>query len=181
MGIDLLDLAFRLERQFAVRVSPEQFSKLAMRNDPPDIRVGDLFDLLRGEAPQFGVLDLELDADTLWPIYQRAVSDALGVDLEEVLLVLVIGTMLGWLVRVVRIQRDAVGAIQQVGAWVEYDWERVNGIYIPGRTPWASRWLVELVGVDYFGTVAAVQLSPRATDEAIVDVARLGGIAELSH
>jgi hypothetical protein len=41
VGIDLLDLAFRLERKFGVRVSGDQFSKLAMRNDPPDIRVGD--------------------------------------------------------------------------------------------------------------------------------------------
>jgi hypothetical protein len=84
MGINLLDLAFQLERQFGVRVGGDQLSKLAMRNDPPDIRVGDLFDLLRSDVPRFGVLDLELDADTLWPTYQRAVSDALGVDLEEV-------------------------------------------------------------------------------------------------
>jgi hypothetical protein len=41
MGIDLLDLAFRLERQFGVRVTGDQLSKLAMGNDPPDIRVGD--------------------------------------------------------------------------------------------------------------------------------------------
>jgi hypothetical protein len=84
MGIDLLDLAFRLERQLGVRVSPDQFSNLAIRNDPPDIRVGDLFDLLCGGVPESGVLDLELDADTLWPIYQRAISDALGVDPDEV-------------------------------------------------------------------------------------------------
>jgi hypothetical protein len=84
MGIDLLDLAFRLERQFGVRVSSHQLSKLAMRNDPPDIRVGDLFDLLCSDVPRFGVLDLALDAETLWPTYQRAISDALGVDLAEV-------------------------------------------------------------------------------------------------
>ena len=84
MGIDLLDLAFRLERQFGVRVSRDQLLNLAMRNDPPDIIVGDLFDFIRGEAPQSGVLDLELDADVLWPIYQRAVSDALGIDLKEI-------------------------------------------------------------------------------------------------
>jgi hypothetical protein len=84
MGIDLLDLAFRLERQFGVKVSRDQFLTLAMRNDPPDIKVGDLFDFLRDEVPRFGVLDLQLDADILWPVYQRAISDALGVDLEEV-------------------------------------------------------------------------------------------------
>jgi len=84
MGLDILDLVFRLERQFGVRISRDQFSKLAMRNEPPDIRVGDLFDFLCGEVPHSGVLDLELDADALWPIYQRAISDSLGVDLEEI-------------------------------------------------------------------------------------------------
>jgi hypothetical protein len=83
MGIDLLVVAFRLERQFGVKVSPDQFSKMAMRNDPPDIRFGDLFDFIRGEVPCVGVLDLELDADALWPMFQREISDALGVDLEE--------------------------------------------------------------------------------------------------
>jgi hypothetical protein len=83
-GIDLLVVAFRLERQFGVKVSPDQYSKMAMRNDPPDIRVGDLFDFIRGEVPRMGVLDLELDADALWPMFQREISDALGVDLEEV-------------------------------------------------------------------------------------------------
>lgn len=84
MGIDLLDVSFRLERLFGVRIRPDQFSKLALRNDPPDIKVGDLFDLIRSEIPRSGILDLEQDADILWPIYQRALSDALGVDLDEV-------------------------------------------------------------------------------------------------
>src|SRR5262245_3476935 len=84
MGIDLLDIAFRLERQFGVRVSHDQLLKLAMRNEPPDIRVADLFDFIRGEVPESGVLDLESDGDAFWPIYQCAISDALGIDLEEV-------------------------------------------------------------------------------------------------
>jgi hypothetical protein len=48
------------------------------------VRVGDLFDLLRGDVPRFGLLDLELDAHDLWLMYQRTISDALGVDLDEV-------------------------------------------------------------------------------------------------
>jgi acyl carrier protein len=84
MGIDLLDVAFRLERRFGVRVSREQLEKLVLKHDPPDIRVGDLFDFIRGEVPRSGVLDLELDAHALWPIYQREISDALGVDIENV-------------------------------------------------------------------------------------------------
>ena len=84
MGLDLLDVAFRLERQFGVKVSPDQYSKMAMRNEPQDIRVGDLFDFIRGEVPCVGVLDLELDADALWPMFQREISDALDVELDEV-------------------------------------------------------------------------------------------------
>ena len=84
MGIDLLVLAFRLEDQLGVRLGRDQLMKLIFRNEPPDVRVGDLFDLVRGEVPQSGVLDLELDANALWPIYQGVFSDVLGIDLDEV-------------------------------------------------------------------------------------------------
>ncbi len=82
--IDLADLAFRLERRFGVRISSDHLTTMVMRNDPPEIRVGELFDLVRGEVLQSGVYDLDLDADSLWPIYQRAICDAFGIDLEEV-------------------------------------------------------------------------------------------------
>jgi hypothetical protein len=84
MGIDLLDVAFRLERRFGVKITRDQLSKMVMRNDPPDIIVGDLLDFIRRDIPQFGVLDLDLDADAIWPILQREISDALGVDIETV-------------------------------------------------------------------------------------------------
>ena len=84
MGIDLLDVAFRLERRFGVRISRDQFSKMVLRSDPPDIIVGELFELIRNEIPRAEVLDLDLDSGAVWPIFQREISDALGVDLEEV-------------------------------------------------------------------------------------------------
>ena len=84
MGIDLLDVAFRIERRFRVKIGREQLTKLVMRNDPPDIRVGDLFDLIRSEIPHVGILDLELDADDLWPMFQREISGALGIDADEI-------------------------------------------------------------------------------------------------
>jgi hypothetical protein len=84
MGMDLLDVAFRLERRFGVKISRDQLRKLVMRNVPPDIRVGDLFDFIRGQSPRVGVLDPELDADALWPMFQREISGALGVDAAEV-------------------------------------------------------------------------------------------------
>ncbi len=57
---------------------------MAVKNEPPDIMVGELFDFIRGTIPQTGVLDLDLDADALWPVYQRAMSDALSVEAEVV-------------------------------------------------------------------------------------------------
>ena len=41
-------------------------------------------DFIRGEVPQSRVLDSDLDADALWPLFQRVISDSLGVDPEEV-------------------------------------------------------------------------------------------------
>jgi hypothetical protein len=84
MGIDLLDVKFRLERRFGVKISGDQLWKMVMSNDPPDIKVGDLFDFIRREIPQFGVADVDLDGDTVWPILQREISNSLGVDLEAV-------------------------------------------------------------------------------------------------
>jgi hypothetical protein len=84
MGIDLLDVAFRLERRFRVKICRDQLTKSVMKNDPPDIRVGDLFDFIRSEISRVGVLDLELDADDLRPMFQREISDGLGVNADEV-------------------------------------------------------------------------------------------------
>jgi hypothetical protein len=84
MGIDLPDVAFRLERRSGVKISRDQLFKMIMRNDPPDLIVGDLFDFIRGEIPQFGVVDLDLDAHALWPMFQREISNGLGVDIEAV-------------------------------------------------------------------------------------------------
>ena len=43
MGVDLLDVGFRLDRHFGVRLSRAQIAKLAIRRQRPDILVGDLF------------------------------------------------------------------------------------------------------------------------------------------
>jgi hypothetical protein len=82
--VDLLDLVSRLEQCFGVRISRDELSTMVKRNDPPDIRAADLFDFIRGKVLQSRVLDSDLDADALWPIFQRAISDALGVEPEEV-------------------------------------------------------------------------------------------------
>jgi hypothetical protein len=86
-----------------------------------------------------------------------------------IVLVLVVGVWLGWLVCGARVQREAVAAIKEAGGWVEYDWERGDAHGMLG-TPWAPQWLVDLVGVDYFGHVT---LSRIASDSELVQIGRL--------
>ena len=80
-----------------------------------------------------------------------------------IVVVLVIGAWLGWLVRSARIQREAVAAITRTGGEVSYNWEWNNRNPIPGGPPQALRWLVDLIGVDYFGHVTEVSLTARRT------------------
>ncbi len=79
-----------------------------------------------------------------------------------IVLVLVIGAWLGWLVRSARIQREAVVAIEDAGGAVSYDWDRMSGNVSVGR-PWAPEWLVDLIGVDYFGHVTEAWVDETST------------------
>ncbi len=92
-----------------------------------------------------------------------------------IVLVLVIGVWLGWLVRSARIQREAVAAIKKAGGSVKYDWEPCSGTVNPEGKPWGPAWLVDLIGVDYFGHVIKVRVySPwNATDATLAQVGRL--------
>ena len=74
------------------------------------------------------------------------------------LLVLLIGCWLGWMVRAARIQREAVATIQRAGGSVLYDWEWENG-YPKNDGPWAPNWLVDRLGIDYFGSVVHVEFN----------------------
>jgi hypothetical protein len=74
------------------------------------------------------------------------------------LLVLFIGCWLGWMVRAARIQRETVAAIQGAGGRVLYDWEWENG-YPKNEGPWAPKWLVDRLGIDYFGSVVYVEFN----------------------
>jgi internalin A len=87
-----------------------------------------------------------------------------------IVLVLVIGVGLGWIVRQAHVQRDAVAAIQEAGGSVRYDWEWGDGNV--GK-PWAPQWLVDLIGVDFFGHVTAVWVAQSESDVVIAQVGRL--------
>jgi hypothetical protein len=100
-----------------------------------------------------------------------------------IVLVLVVGAGLGWIVHRADVQRDAVAAILKTGGVVSYDWDRRDGAWISGAKPRAPSWLVDLVGVDYFGHAAYVgfPLHPRAaaTDATLAEVGRLTRLQRL--
>ncbi|HEY5314719.1 MAG TPA: hypothetical protein VIK18_19450 [Pirellulales bacterium] len=74
------------------------------------------------------------------------------------LAVLVASLPLGWWVRTAHRQRQAVGALRELGAWVVYDFEYDDGLHTPaavtGDVP--PQWLRRLLGPDLCGN--AVQL-----------------------
>jgi internalin A len=96
-----------------------------------------------------------------------------------IVLVLLTGGWLGWTVRQASIQRDAVAAITKDGGNFSYDWEWRDGKSM-GGIPLAQRWLVDRIGVDYFGHVTRVTLFPGATDGVLVKVGRLNQLQELN-
>jgi hypothetical protein len=97
--------------------------------------------------------------------------------------VLIVGGWLGWVVRSAQIQRDAVAAIKQAGGSVRYDWEFSNGESLSGGKPWAPRWLVNLIGVDYFGHITAAvahHMSAETSDAVLAQVGRLTRVQSLN-
>ena len=75
-----------------------------------------------------------------------------------VLVVPLIGLWLACLVRSARFQHDAVAAIRMAHGRVWYEWQYREGM---SSTSWvgdptAPRWLVDRPGVDFFGSVVAV-------------------------
>jgi len=95
-----------------------------------------------------------------------------------ILAVLVIGVETCWLVRNARIQREAVAEIERGGGGVSYDWVRGAGSNDAVGRPSAPSWLVDLVGVDYFGHVRDVVLFD-ATRETVAAAGRLSGLRRL--
>ena len=73
-------------------------------------------------------------------------------------MVLLIGGMLGWTVHQAQIQREAVAAITRAGG-SGIAIGRCGRMAYPYTTkPWAPNWLVKLVGIDYFGHLARIDL-----------------------
>jgi hypothetical protein len=98
-----------------------------------------------------------------------------------IVFVIVVGAGLGWIVREAHVQRDAVAAIRIAGGTVQYDWEWRDGMAIPRGKPPAPRWLIDLIGDDYFGhvTVVGFSVNSSVTDATFAEVGHLTRVEEL--
>jgi hypothetical protein len=108
------------------------------------------------------------------------------------IIVLALGAWLGWFVRTARIQREAVAAIERAGGSVTYDIDWRNEGFNPyakrlidGKL-WGTKWLIDHLGIDYFGSVVTADLIPsrpnnpmRADDATLALVGQLGGLDSL--
>ncbi len=92
-------------------------------------------------------------------------------------LILVLGIALGYGLNLVRVQREAVQAIQRTGGGVQRRWITMPfSVVFPGMTdnrPWLLRWLDGHVDPDYFDPVIRVDLGERAGNAEMDHVARL--------
>ncbi len=84
MGIDLLDIRFRLEKRFNIALIREQFDvdlwELAHRRQPPDFTAGEIYELLLQELKR---QNRDVPENSWW-LFCFCVSEALGLDAREI-------------------------------------------------------------------------------------------------
>jgi hypothetical protein len=69
--------------------------------------------------------------------------------------------LLAWQLHRAKQQKDAVAAIQAAGGWVHYDYQRPDSLSTnvdPLAEPWEPKWLLTLVGIDFFHDVVEVNM-----------------------
>jgi hypothetical protein len=100
------------------------------------------------------------------------------------LLVLVVSVWLGWQVHRAHKQRRAIARIQELGGSVHFDYQidpdPSSALVVDTRKqPWASQWLRDIVGDEYFRQIVAVNLTrTRVHDD---DLWILGDLPYVEH
>ena len=94
-------------------------------------------------------------------------------------LVLVVGAGLGWFIRHAAVQRDAVKAIVAAGGNVRYDFQQKPAPGRSGGTSPGPKWLVGLLGVDFFADVTSVSIPGPQLDAILAHVGRLRRLERL--
>lgn len=84
MGIDILDIRFRLEKRFDVALIRQQFdtdlSELWYSHQPPDITAGEMYELVLQELKR---QNREVPAES-WELFCSCVSESLGLAVHEI-------------------------------------------------------------------------------------------------
>ena len=70
----------------------------------------------------------------------------------------------------------AVAAIEESGGLVSYDSGPVDDPVLDHREPWAPRWLVNAIGIDYFAHASLVVFERPCSDK---DLSHVGRLSEL--
>jgi hypothetical protein len=96
-----------------------------------------------------------------------------------IILVLLISGWLGWIVRSARIQRDAVAAMKRTGALVVYGSGSTTNQTPQITHPWAPKYLVDFLGIDYFVDVSGVYFQKHCSDAELLFVGRLTQLHDL--
>ena len=97
------------------------------------------------------------------------------------LLVLVIAIPLGWKVNRSRNQRIVVAELRKLNARIIYDYQIVNGIYVPNLPQPGPKWLTDLLGKEYFIEVYHVAVDgPQVNDKTIVLISKLPGVVSVA-
>jgi hypothetical protein len=96
---------------------------------------------------------------------------------RQLALVLVLGVWLGWFARNARVEHEVVAAIERNGGDAYYDWQIRRGRADPQARPWAPKWLVDSMGIEYFGNV--VEVYGTITDSELLQATRLRNLRSL--
>lgn len=102
MGIDLLDVTLRIEKEFNLKVSNDDWSSLVRDRQRPDITAGDLLDLIRcrcrpcgydlrghtdqGRCPECGVT-FDFSAATLrsdWEVLRNLLANVMKIEIGKI-------------------------------------------------------------------------------------------------
>ena len=108
MGLDFLDIVFRTERAFALKLPSERFNDLFLKRHPPDITAGEWYEfartlrlygdngkcatcgyLLKGlppghRCPECGNAGVEMNDADMWQMTCEILSDAIGCDRRKI-------------------------------------------------------------------------------------------------
>lgn len=94
-------------------------------------------------------------------------------------LVLVAGGVFAWLTDRAHVQHDAVQAIEKAGGEVAYDYQTRKRPPYRADAPSGPKWLVRLLGVDYFADVTRVVFNSPQPEEILAQVGRLRHLKRL--